>query len=230
MMGQPQGGFPADIQEVVLKGKTPVSCRPGELLPPVDFDKVAEQMQPFCPEPTMQDIVSYSLYPNVLKNYFAHVQEYSALSALDTTTFFNGLQPGETTEVEIEDGKTLIIKLVGIGELNEDNNRNVIFEMNGHRREISVPDATQGPAKTAFELADPENPMEIGAGIPGMISKLYVSQGAVVEKNDILAIIEAMKMETAVVSKTAGVIEKIYIKEHQPVKAGELMIKMAPKD
>jgi len=229
MMGQPQGGFPKDIQEVVLKGKKPITCRPGELLPPVDFDEVAKQMQPFCPEPTMQDIVSYCLYPNVLKNYFTRAQDNSALSTLDTAVFFNGLQIGETTEVEIEDGKTLIIKLVNIGEINEDNNRSVVFEMNGNRREMTVADTSQGPAKAAFMLADPENPMEVGAGIPGMISKLHVSQGDEVEKNDILAIIEAMKMETAVVSKTSGIVDKILVKEHQPVKAGELIIRMVPK-
>jgi len=230
MMGQPQGGFPKDIQEIVLKGKKPITCRPGELLPPVDFDEVAKQMKAFCPEPTMQDVVSYCLYPNVLKNYFAQVQEYSALSSLDTSIFFNGLQPGGIAEVEIEDGKTLIIKLVGIGELTEDNNRNIIFELNGNRREITVTDTTQGPVKSTFALADPENPMEIGAGIPGMISKLFVSKGDVVEKNDILAIIEAMKMETAVVSKEDGVIDKLHVKEHQPVKAGELIISMIPKE
>ena len=229
MMGQPQGGFPPDIQEVVLKGKTPITGRPGEYLPPVDFDKISEEMSSFCPNPSVRDIVSYCLYPNVLKNYHAHVQEYSALTALDTPIFFNGLNLGETTEVEIEDGKTLFIKLVSIGELDSDNCRNVVFELNGHRRETSVPDTSVGPAQSSFIQADMENPMEIGAGIPGMISKLHVSVGDVVEKNDILAVIEAMKMETVIVSKAAGVIEQIFIKEHQTVKVGELLMRMTDK-
>jgi pyruvate carboxylase len=120
MMGQPQDGFPADIQNVVLKGKTPITCRPGELLKPIDFDEAAEQMKPFCPEPQMRDIVSYCLYPSVLKDYYAQLNEYSDLSCLDTPVFFNGLKPGEVTEVEIEDGKTIIIKFVGVGESSED--------------------------------------------------------------------------------------------------------------
>jgi len=228
MMGQPQGGFPPDIGEVVLKGKAPITGRPGEFLHPVDFDAVYDEMSIFCPEPTMKDMVSYCLYPNVLKNYHAHVQEYSALTSLDTPVFFNGLNLGETTEVEIEDGKTLFIKLVSIGELDDDNYRNVVFELNGHRRETSVPDTSVGPAQTSFVQADMENPMEIGAGIPGMISKLHVAPGDVVEKNDILAVIEAMKMETVIVSKAAGVIDKVFIKEHQTVKVGELLIRMVP--
>ncbi|MDR2569827.1 MAG: pyruvate carboxylase, partial [Oscillospiraceae bacterium] len=134
MMGQPQGGFPADIQEIVLKGAKPVTCRPGELLPSIDFDEAASQMKPFCAEPKMREIVSYCLYPSVLKSFYSQAQEYSDLSNLDTPVFFNGLTPGETTEVEIEAGKTLIIKLIGIGEINEDGLRNVEFELNGFRR------------------------------------------------------------------------------------------------
>jgi len=229
MMGQPQHGFPADIQEIVLKGKTPITCRPGELLPPVDFQESAIQMQPFCPNPTMRDLISYGLYPNVLKGYFEHDKEFSDLSNLLTPVFFNGLNPGDTTEVEIEPGKKLIIKLVGFGELSEDSFRTVEFELNGFKREVQVLDLTEGPVKASVALADPDNPLEIGASIPGMISKLHVSKGDVVKKNDVLAIIEAMKMETAVVSKTDGVIDKVNIKERQNVKVNELIISMVAK-
>jgi len=229
MMGQPQHGFPADIQEIVLKGKTPITCRPGELLPPINFEETVIQMQPFCPNPTNRDIVSYCLYPNVLKSYFTHEQEYSDLSNLLTPVFFNGMNPGDTTEVEIEPGKKLLIKLIGFGGLNEDNYRTVEFELNGFKREVLVLDMSEGPVKASVVLADPDNPMEIGASIPGMISKLHVSKGDVVKKNDVLAIIEAMKMETAVVSKTDGVIYKVNIKERQNVKVNELIIEMAAK-
>jgi len=228
MMGQPQGGFPKDIQEIVLKGKTPITCRPGELLPPVDFGKVEEEVKAFCPNPTMQDLVSYCLYPKVLREFHANVQAYSDLSYLPTDVFLNGLVPNETVEVEIEEGKTLFVKLVNLGELDENNMRNVIFELNGLRREISILDTTQGEVKETATMADPANPMEIGASIPGMISKINVAQGDVVKANDVLAVIEAMKMETIVVSKADGVIDKILVKEHQVVKAGELVIQMRP--
>jgi len=229
MMGQPQGGFPEDIGEIVLKGIKPITGRPGELLPPIDFDKVREEITPFCPEPAMTDILSYCLYPKVFKDYCAHLAEYSDLSMLDTSVFLNGLAPGETTEVEIEDGKTLMIKLINLEELDENNHRHIVFELNGFRREVTVLDQSQGQVKQAASLADPANPMEIGASIPGMISKLSVAEGDTVKVNDILAIIEAMKMETTVVSKVDGVIDKIHVGENQPVKAGELIISMRVK-
>jgi pyruvate carboxylase len=226
MMGQPQGGFPRDIQEVVLKGRKPITCRPGELLQPVDFEAVKEEMKPFCYEPTMRDTVSYCLYPNVLKEYFNYTKEYSDLSILDTPTFFNGMKLGETVEVEIEDGKTLFIKLTHISEPDKDNYRTLEFELNGSRRSITVLDKSGGQTAAVVRMADPGNLLEIGASIPGMISKIHVKKGDAVKKDQVLAVIEAMKMETIVVSKTDGIIEEIPVKEKQSVKTGELIIRM----
>ena len=230
-MGQPQGGFPKDIQEVVLKGKTAITGRPGEHLPPADFNDVKEKMKDFCPEPTHQDIISYCLYPKVLENFFKQRMEYSDLSNMETPVFFNGLAPGETTEVEIEDGKVLFIKLVDISEIDHDGNRTLGFELNGMRREISIPDTYQQEQQKAAgtptaQVADINNPKEIGATLPGMISKIMVKTGDAVKKNETVAIIEAMKMETTILSKKSGVVSEIFAAEGQSVKAGELIIRL----
>jgi pyruvate carboxylase len=227
MMGQPQGGFPKELQDIVLKGKSAISCRPGEHLEPLDFEEVKEKMKDFCPEPTMQDIVSYCLYPKVVKDYYTHRKENSDLSILDTPVFFGGLQPGEYTEIEIEDGKTLLIRMVLISDPDEENNRRVVFELNGFRREVSVFDKTAERSSTKAPpalVADPDNPADVGASLPGMVSKLMVAQGDAVKENDPVAVIEAMKMETIIVAKRAGNIGKIYVTESQPVKAGELLM------
>jgi pyruvate carboxylase len=229
MMGQPQGGFPKDLQEIVLKGQKAITCRPGEHLEPIDFDAMKEKMLPFCPEPTMQDIVSYCLYPKVIKEYYNHRTENSDLSILDTPIFFGGLRPGETTEVEIEEGKTLLIRLVLIGEPDDEDYRRVVFELNGSRREIIVLDKSieKSSAKAPPSLvADPSNPKDVGATLPGMVSKIMVQQGGTVKENDVVAVIEAMKMETTIVSKCAGVISAIHVTENQPVKAGELLMRI----
>ena len=226
MMGQPQGGFPKDLQDVVLKGKKPITCRPGELLEPVDFEKLKETLAPFCPEPTMQDLVSYCMYPKVFEEFHHHLQEYSDLSAMETSVFFHGLLPGEVTQVEIADGKTLFIKLVSIGESDPDGLCNVVFELNGVRRELSVLDTSKGAVRAKIIMAAQNNPLEVGAGIQGRISRVLVKAGDIVKTNDVIAVIEAMKMETTVVSRVDGVIDEILTKEGQPVKAGELIIRM----
>ena len=226
MMGQPQNGFPEDIQKIVLKGAKPIKGRPGEHLPPVDFAKIKEEMASFCPDPTMQDVISYCLYPKVMKDYFEQIAEYSDLSIMDTPVFFNGLALGESTVVEIADGKVLFIRLISIGEPDENNNRSVVFELNGRSREVLIHDTTQGAVQSTVTLADLDNDFEIGASIPGMVSKFNVVVGDKVKANEVLAIIEAMKMETTVMSKVDGVIDKIHVKANQPVKAGELIITM----
>jgi len=231
MMGQPQHGFPADIQKIVLKGKPHITGRPGEHLAPVDFKKIAEQMEAFCPSPTIHDILAYCLYPKVMEAYYAQLQKCSDLSGLETPVFYNGLIPGRATEVEIEEGKSLLIQLVMIGALEEDNTRRVIFELNGHRREISIQDESvhqqAGVIAAEVLIADPDNPKDIGATLTGMISKITVTCGDAVKENDVVAIMEAMKMETTILSKSDGVVDRIFVSEGQTIKAGDLILRIS---
>jgi len=226
MMGQPQGGFPKDLQQIVLKGKKAITGRPGESLKSLDLNKVKKEMEAFCPEPSNQDVLSYCLYPKVIKDYFAHKSEYSDLSNLNTVAFFNGLKKGEATEIEIEPGKTLFVKLVAISEPDDENVRIVEFELNGKRRSVDIVDNSSGKVAAAVIMADVSDPLQIGASIPGMVSKVSVKKGDMVKKNQVLAVIEAMKMETTVMSKVDGEIAEVLVKEKQSVKAGELVIRM----
>ena len=66
--------------------------------------------------------------------------------------------------------------------------------------------------------------MEIKARIPGTIVAINVKPGDTVEENQVLAVIEAMKMETSVVGRMAGTVDQVLIKEGGSVKAGELLI------
>jgi len=166
------------------------------------------------------------MYPKVFEDFQKFLQEYTDLSAMDTPVFFHGLTPGEVTQVEIEGGKTLFIKLVNIGEPDEKNLCNVVFELNGIRRELSVLDRSKGGAVKAAAMADPADPFQVGASIQGMVSRLNVKPGDQVKTNQVIAVIEAMKMETVVVSRVDGVVDEILVDIGQPVKAGELIIQM----
>ncbi len=230
MMGQPAWGFPEDLQRVVLKGEEPITCRPGELLEPIDFDEVKTEMKSFMEEDDidMRNLLSYCLYPKVYEEYRRHRQEYGYIMRMGSHVFFNGMALGETNKINIEDGKTLVIKYLGLGDLNEDGTRNVHFELNGMRREVSVPDKQAQSTARHVTLADPEDKSQVGASIPGMVSKISVKSGDRVEENQVLAVIEAMKMETSVVARMAGTVEEILIREGGSVKAGELLITIKP--
>ena len=224
MMGQPPCGFPVDLQKIVLKGEEPITCRPGELLAPVDFEQAKKEVEKFCPNPTMRDVISYCIYPKVVEEYWKHSKEYGYLMRMGSHVFFNGLALGETNKINIEDGKTLVIKYLGLGDHNDDGTRNVIFELNGTRREVAVVDKNAKVTGKTIKMADPQDKSHVGASIPGMVTKVNVKPGDKVEENQVLAVIEAMKMETSVVARMAGTIDEVLVKEGGNVKAGELLI------
>ena len=225
MMGQPAWGFPKDLQKIVLKGEEPISVRPGSLLPPADFEAAKEHLRKVCGhEPSERDVISWLTYPKVLEDYFKNRAEYGYLTRLGSHVYFHGLAVGETNRVNIEDGKTLVIKYLGLGDANEDGTRVVQFELNGMRREINVQDKHAKASVHAVEKADPDDPMQVGASIPGAVSKVLVKKGDEVKENDVLLIIEAMKMETSVVARANGVVGEVKVEAGDSVVAGQLLM------
>ena len=224
MMGQPAGGFPKDLQKVVLKGKEPITCRPGELLPPVDFEAKKREMASFDPDPTWRAVLSYCLYPKVVEEYVKNRKEYGYIMRLGSHVFFHGLAVGETNKVDIADGKTLVIKYLGLGEVDSEGMRTVSFELNGIRRDVQVPDEAAQKNIVKVPMADPEDKSQVGSSIPGAVSKIAVKPGDTVEKNQTLVTIEAMKMETAITARMSGTVDSVCIKEGDTVKGGQLLI------
>ena len=224
MMGQPAGGFPKDLQKVVLKGKEPITCRPGELLLPVDFEAKKREMESFDPDPTWRAVLSYCLYPKVVEEYVKNRKEYGYIMRLGSHVFFHGLAVGETNKVDIADGKTLVIKYLGLGEVDSEGMRTVSFELNGIRRDVQVPDEAAQKNIVKVPMADPEDKSQVGSSIPGAVSKIAVKPGDTVEKNQTLVTIEAMKMETAITARMSGTVDSVCIKEGDTVKGGQLLI------
>ena len=230
MIGQPMGGFPEELQKLVLKGKEPITCRPGELLEPEDFDAIGEHLnKEYGIEATMQEKLAYALYPKVFEEYVEYVSSNGSFSKMGSDIFFYGLNEGETCEVELEEGKTLVIKLLEIGRLESDGYRTLYYEVNGMRRATKLKDEesyiiTSGKAQDEVILADTENEKEIGASIPGNIIKVLVEEGDEVKANQTIAVIEAMKMETNVASRVDGIVDSVRIKEEQSVETGELLV------
>jgi len=224
MMGQPAWGFPKDLQKVVLKGKEAITCRPGELLKPVDFQAVRKEMLEFDPEPADRSVISYCLYPKVYRDYKRDQKEYGYVTRLGSHVFFHGLAVGETHKVNIADGKTLMIKYLGLGEVDAEGMRTVSFELNGIRRAVQVPVAEAQKNIVKVPMADPEDKSQVGASIPGAVSKVQVKVGDTVEVNQTLITIEAMKMETAITARMAGTVEAVQVAEGETVKGGQLLL------
>ena len=226
MMGQPMGGFPEELRQLVLKGKETIYTRPGELLPDEDFDKIKSHLdENYNMESDDKDVLSYALYPKVYEDYLKYIEDTGAFKYMGSDIYFHGLTEGETCEVKIDEGKLLVIKLIEVRKISDEGFRDIVFELNGNRRVINVKDES---AKTVAngvskQMADVEIPGEIGANIPGTIIKVLAKEGDQVDAKTPIAVIEAMKMETNILSPVTGTIIDMHVKEGQQVEAGELI-------
>ncbi len=228
MIGQPFGGFPEKLQKIVLKGEEPITCRPGELLEPVDFEAertaLREKVGHRVDDKTL---LSHILYPNVYPDFDRHRRTCSDTSVIPTPVFFYGLEPGQETAVEIEPGKTLIIKLNAIGALHDDGTRQIFFELNGLARQVTVRDRSAMVDEKVRQKADSGNPKHVGAPMPGKLLKVSVKVGDEVKAGDILMVTEAMKLETNIKAKADGAIAEVKFQEGETVEKEDLLIVMA---
>ena len=224
MMGQPPGGFPAQAKKSILKNNPEVLQRPGETLPPVDFDAIGVSLKPkLGRDATMKEIVTSALYPKVFDEYVTHVRNYGDVSLIPTSAFFFGPSIGEEFSVDIEAGKRLIIKFLAIGEARPNGTRTVFFELNGQPREVEVLDKSiESKAATRIK-ADPADPTHVAAGMPGMVIGVAVTQGAKVAKGQKLLALEAMKMETVINAERDGEIAQLLVQSGSQVETGDLL-------
>ncbi|MGD9679386.1 MAG: pyruvate carboxylase [Vulcanibacillus sp.] len=226
-LGQPYGGFPEKLQKIILKEREFITYRPGELLLPADFEKTEKELkEKLNRDITQHDVLSYLLYPKVFLEFEEHLAEFSRVLALDTPTFFYGMSLGEKIAVEIEQGKTLIIKLTQIGKLHSDGTRTIYFELNGVPREVVITDNNASVAVHKVLKAEKNNPNHIGASMPGKVLKLLVKKGDKVKKGDNIVITEAMKMETTIQASFNAIIKEVYISPGDLIEANDLLIEL----
>jgi pyruvate carboxylase len=227
-LGQPYGGFPKELQKVILKDRQPITVRPGELLQDVNFEEIGKKLSDELGiKATSFDKLAYALYPKVFIDYRKTVEQFGDVSVLDTPTFLFGMRLGEEIEIEIETGKTLIVKLISIGQPHPDGTRIVYFELNGQQREIIIKDESVKSKVVSRVKADPHNESHIGASMPGTVIKVLVEKGEKVEKGDHLMITEAMKMETTVQAPFSGIVKDIYAFNGEAIQTGDLLIEIS---
>jgi pyruvate carboxylase len=226
-MGQPPGGFPARVRKRVLRDVKPVRGRPGASLPPADFEATAKDLaRKLSRPPSGREVVSYLLYPRVFDDFVRHLQDYSDTSVFPTPTFFYGLESGEETAIDIEPGKTLIIKFLTISDPHPDGHRTVFFELNGQPREVNVVDRSLEPEESARPKADPADPTQVAAPMPGLVVTVGVQSGDKVTRGQKLVTMEAMKMETTVYAELDGRVGELLVKPGVQVETGELLLRL----
>ncbi len=228
-LGQPLGGWPRRLQKVVLGRRQPIRGRPGARLKPLHLKKIQDQLTlKLKRDATPDDLYSHLMYPEVFAEYAKFERDYSDLAVLPTSAFFYGLKPGEEISVDIEAGKTLFIKLIHLGAVDKDGRRIVTFELNGMTREASILDKTAQVKARTRPKADPSDPWQIGAPIPGLLTALAVSVGSKVKKGDKLLTLEAMKMQSTLYASSDGAVQALFAQVGETVASKDLLIQLRP--
>jgi len=227
-IGQPPGGFPSELQKKILKDVKPLTTRPGEVLPPTDLVKTRIEVQTKCGRDIDDaELASYLMYPKVFLDYMRDKANFGSLRDLPTGIFFYGMQPGDEVAVDIERGKTLIIRFVATSDPHEDGTRTVFFELNGQPRSVKVADRGKVALKPPRRKAEAANAQHVGAPMPGTVATVNVIAGAKVIQGDVLVTIEAMKMETAVRAERDGVVSEVVTKPGEAIDAKDLLFVLA---
>ncbi|AKD57506.1 pyruvate carboxylase [Spirosoma radiotolerans] len=226
ILGQPVGGFPEDIQHVVLKGEQPITGRPNEHLKPIDFDadfKAFQEKYPQCDG--FLDYLSYQMYPKVYDDYYKANVQYGNVSIIPTPAFFYGLKENEEILINIEEGKNILVRLLFKSEPDEFGMRTITFELNGQSRQVQVRDRASKVEKAMNAKVSKAG--DVGAPLQGRLTRILVKEGDVVKKNQPLFVIEAMKMESIVAASKEGKVAKVVLKEATTVEQDDCVIELA---
>ena len=227
-LGQPDGGWPADVQKAVLGGREPTTSRPGDLAEPINLETTRSELSTTLGRTASDDdLYSHLMYPAVFAEFDEFIRTYGKVQGLPTTAFFYGLSISEEISVEIGPGKVLFIKLIGISEPNAEGQRNVFYELNGMPRECAVIDQALAPKNAITRLkGDLNDPLQAVAPMPGMVSEVNAEVGSKVEEGDPIITLEAMKMLTTISASTNGTVTEILAQKGDAVETDDLLARL----
>jgi len=212
---------------IVGKSGKRIKGRPGTHAAKIVLDDVRTELeQKLKRKPTEDDVWSYLMYPDVFLKFADFRKTYGDVAALPTPAYYYGLQDKEEINIELEAGKTLFVRLLNMTEPDATGQQTAIFELNGYPRHTTVTNKALAKDAVTKTKADPADPTQVGAPMPGMVASIAVTIGQKVKEGETLVTLEAMKMFAAVASSGAGTISEICVKIGESVESKDLLVRM----
>ena len=228
-LGVPPGGWPKKLQKIILRGKPPLRGLPSSNLPPANLHHEQGALQKKVGHAIRKDeLLAYLLYPEVFLKYEEFRETYADVGVLPTPAFYYGLKSGEEVTIEIEQGKTLIVKFLTISDPHPDGTRTLFFELNGQPREVNIRDRALRVIERAHPKADPADPGQVPAPTAGVISGIAVQANHPVARGAKLLTLEAMKMQSNIYAPISGRVAKLLVAPGQHVEAKDLLVTITP--
>ncbi len=227
-LGFPPDGFPQELSRKILKSEPPKPYRPGDSIPAQDLEQARRDAEKMVGHQVDDaNLASYLMYPKVFKDFQAHRRQFGDVAVLPTQTFFYGMREREEVAIDIDPGKTLVLRLQGLAPAEEEGVVKVFFELNGQARTMRIDKA--GAAKAARRpVAESGNSCHVPAPMPGMVVTVAAKPGQPVKAGDPLLSIEAMKMETQLRADRDGVIKTVHVKPGDIIAAHDLLVELLP--
>ncbi|MBS3802976.1 MAG: sodium-extruding oxaloacetate decarboxylase subunit alpha [Oleiphilaceae bacterium] len=220
--GSAPADFNKELQDKVLDGKEPVTCRPADLLEP-EMDRLTEELKKIAAEKgikladnVVDDVLTYALFPQIGLKFLenrGNPDAFEPVPSADDVPATTGKKKGMAENYTVTvNGKEFVVVVTEGGEISN-------IEPKGGKVTAEAPTAPSAPA------AGEGKP--VLAPLGGNIFKILVSPGDEVEEGDVLIILEAMKMETEVRAAESGTIGEVFIKVGDAVSVDDEMLTIA---
>ncbi len=212
---------------IVGKNGKRIKGRPGTHAAKINLADVRAELEgKLKKKPTDDDVWSYLMYPDVFLKFADFRKTYGDVAALPTPAYYYGLRDKEEIHINLEEGKTLFVRLLNMTEPDAAGQQTAIFELNGYPRHTTVTNKALAVNTVSKVKADPADPTQVGAPMPGMVASIAVTVGQKVKEGETLVTLEAMKMFAAISAPTSGTVSEILVKISESVESKDLLVRL----
>jgi len=196
--GRPPAPINEEIAKQIIGDEERIMVRPADLLKP-ELEKYREEGEEKGIIKKEEDVLTYALYPVVALKFLKGEVEEEPLKPPEEASNGNEEPSGLPTEYSVDvDGEVFDVKITPVGYMEIEANQKRVPRSN-----------VEGAVTTTMQ---------------GMILKLKVNRGDQVNEGDVVAVLEAMKMENDVHAPRSGTVDQVYIDEGDTVDAGDVLM------